>query len=220
MHAVGLEWRLQWSSIGLRRREPGRRKTVMSEIPVFYATTHGQTRRIAERVADVLRSDGHASLALDLTSEAAHHYNWKRADGAVLAASLHGGAHQAAAYDFARAHAARLNAIPSWFISVSLSAASTRADERMAAERLARVLVEDAGWKPRRLSCVAGRLAYTQYPLLTRWLMRRIARKEGASTDTSRDHEFTNWSELTTLSMRFGRDVWSSVGCKTVSAGA
>jgi menaquinone-dependent protoporphyrinogen oxidase len=192
----------------------------MSEIAVFYATTHGQTRRIAERVADVLRSDGHASLALDVASEASRHYNWEHADGAVLAASLHGGAHQAIAYDFARAHAARLNGMPSWFISVSLSAASTHADERQAAEHLARVLVEDAGWTPRRLSCVAGRLAYTQYPYLTRWLMRRIARKEGASTDTSRDHEFTNWTELTILTRQFSRDVWFGVGCRTVRARA
>jgi menaquinone-dependent protoporphyrinogen oxidase len=44
--------------------------------------------------------------------------------------------------------------------------------------------------------CFAGRLAYTKYGFLKRFLMKRIARKEGASTDTSRDHEFTKWSDV------------------------
>jgi menaquinone-dependent protoporphyrinogen IX oxidase len=30
-------------------------------------------------------------------------------------------------------------------------------------------------------------------------LMRRIARKEGRPTDTRRDHELTNWTDVTAL---------------------
>jgi menaquinone-dependent protoporphyrinogen IX oxidase len=30
-------------------------------------------------------------------------------------------------------------------------------------------------------------------------LMRRIARKEGGPTDTRRDHELTNWTDVTAL---------------------
>ena len=55
----------------------------------------------------------------------------------------------------------------------------------------------DLAWTPWRVSCVAGRLAYTRYSFITRWFMRRIAGKEGASTDTSRDHELTDWTALT-----------------------
>jgi menaquinone-dependent protoporphyrinogen IX oxidase len=36
---------------------------------------------------------------------------------------------------------------------------------------------------------------------LKRMLMRRIARKEGGPTDTSRDHELTNWTEVTALAI-------------------
>jgi len=183
----------------------------MCAIPVFYATTHGQTKRIAEAIADALRADGHASFALDVTSEAGHHFDWRPVRGAVLAASLHAGRHQASATNFAREHIARLNAMPSWFVSVSLSAASTRVEERAAAERLARAFAEGVGWTPNRVSCVAGRLAYTQYSFFTRWFMRRIARKEGGPTDTSRDHELTDWNALARLSQQFGRDVWEGV---------
>jgi menaquinone-dependent protoporphyrinogen oxidase len=43
---------------------------------------------------------------------------------------------------------------------------------------------------------VAGRLAYTQYGLLKRFVMRRIALKAGGPTDTSRDHEMTDWEQV------------------------
>jgi menaquinone-dependent protoporphyrinogen oxidase len=47
--------------------------------------------------------------------------------------------------------------------------------------------------------CLAGRLAYTQYGILTRLLMTWIARRQGGPTDTSRDHELTNWDEVARL---------------------
>jgi menaquinone-dependent protoporphyrinogen oxidase len=188
----------------------------MCTIPVFYATTHGQTKRIAERIAETLRRDGHASFPLDVTSEAGRHFDWGRASAAVLAASLHVGSHQSSAADFGRAHVARLNAVPSWFVSVSLSAASAHAEERLAAERIARAFVDGIGWTPGRVSCVAGMLAYTRYSFVTRWFMRRIARKEGASTDTSKDHEFTDWKAVALLSRQFGREVWDAYGVRSV----
>ena len=192
----------------------------MCTIPVFFATTYGQTRRIAEAIADALRKDGHASFAIDMTSEACRQFDWRRASGAVIAASLHAGRHQSSAAAFARAHAIRLSAMPSWFVSVSLSAASTHAEERQAADRIARAFVADTGWTPTRVSSVAGQLAYTKYSFVTRWFMRRIARKEGASTDTSRDHEFTDWTAITALSRRFGQEVWESVAVRDATTGA
>jgi menaquinone-dependent protoporphyrinogen oxidase len=192
----------------------------MCTIAVLYATTYGQTQRIAERIADTLRQDGHASFTLDLNSEAGRHIDWRTVSGAVIAASVHAGRHQSAATNFAHVNAGHLNAIPSWLVSVSLSAASTHVEERVAAERIARAFLEGTGWRASQLSSIAGSLAYTQYSFLTRWFMRRIARKEGASTDTSRDHEFTDWSAVAALSRRFSREVWESVAVHDAKTGA
>ena len=46
------------------------------------------------------------------------------------------------------------------------------------------------------LRLVAGALVYSRYNWLTRWMMRRIARKEGGDTDTARDYEYTDWDAL------------------------
>jgi menaquinone-dependent protoporphyrinogen oxidase len=100
-----------------------------------------------------------------------------------------------------------LNGHPSAFFSVSLAAAAASPDERAAAAQLARAFSSAGGWHPDETVCVAGRLAYTQYGVLTRFLMKRIARRHGAPTDTSRDHEFTNWQDVTRLADRIARRV-------------
>jgi menaquinone-dependent protoporphyrinogen oxidase len=171
----------------------------MCEVPVFYATTEGQARRIAERFAERLRARGFASLAMDIGNADRSQTDWSQVRGVVLGASLHAGKHQASALAFARAHAADLNARPSVFFSVSLSAASKHPEERAAAQRLAKEFAAQASWRPWRTVCVAGRLAYTQYGFIKRLLMRMIAKREGGSTDTSRDHEYTDWAAIEQL---------------------
>jgi menaquinone-dependent protoporphyrinogen oxidase len=171
----------------------------MCEVPVFYATTEGQTRRIAERLAEQLRKHGLDARAIAVVSDEAWQLDWGRARGAALGASLHMQNHQTEAVAFARVHHAALSAVPSLFFSVSLSAGSKRPEEVEAAGRLAARFAADTGWTPSRIACVAGRLAYSQYNWLVRMMMRRIAKKEGGSTDTSRDHEYTDWLQVEQL---------------------
>lgn len=182
----------------------------MYDVPVFYATTEGQTQRIAERLAAGLRQAGYGSLAVEVTSPAARSIDWADARGVVLAASLHGGAHQGTATAFAREHRGHLSAVPSLFVSVSLSAASSNPAERLAAERIAQAFGPGVGWAPTRVACVAGALAYTRYSFLKRWLMRQIAHREGGPTDTSRDHELTDWTAVDRLAAEFAAMIRSA----------
>jgi menaquinone-dependent protoporphyrinogen oxidase len=172
---------------------------VACDIPVFYATSEGQTRRIAERLVAAFRERGFASRAFDVASSDADCIEWKRVRAAVVGASLHGSRHQRAARAFVRDHAADLNARPSAFFSVSLAAVSPTPAEREEAAQLASGFPAEAGWRPQKVVCLAGRLAYTQYGFVTRFIMKRIARRRGAPTDTSHDYEFTNWDDVACL---------------------
>jgi menaquinone-dependent protoporphyrinogen oxidase len=172
----------------------------MSELPVFFATTDGQTRRIAEAFAAHARSLGIDSHAIDVTSPRARGFSWAGVRGVVLAASVHAGAHQPEAEGFVRRNLAELNARPSLFLSVSLAICSKLPHEADAARAIATAFPAHLGWRAGRVVCVGGRLAYTQYGLLKRFVMRRIAAKEGGPTDTSRDHELTDWEQLRTVS--------------------
>jgi menaquinone-dependent protoporphyrinogen oxidase len=179
----------------------------MCELPVFYATTEGQTRRIAERIAAQLRKQHFDSRAIAIVSDEAAHVDWPRVRGACLAASLHRQTHQREAVTFARRHARELSAVPSLFVSVSLAAVSTNAGEVRAAHQLAERFATETGWTPTRIAEVAGRLAYTQYNWLVKYIMRRIALKAGGSGDTSRDHEYTDWTQVESLANQLASDL-------------
>jgi menaquinone-dependent protoporphyrinogen oxidase len=168
-------------------------------VPVFFATSEGQTRRIAERMAGVLREDGVDSAAIDVADLEHAAVNWAAVRAAIVGASLHAGKHQRAAAAFVDAHVASLNAIPSAFFSVSLSAASQYPEEVQKAQELAEAFPAAEDWRPQVVASFGGRLAYSQYNLIVRFVMKRIARKEGAPTDTSRDYEFTDWSRVDAL---------------------
>lgn len=179
----------------------------MCEAPVFYATTEGQTARIAERIAKGIQAAGISSGAIDVRSVQAQHVEWTQVRAVVVGASLHAGAHQKEAGRFISAHRDHLNARPSWFFSVSLAAASKDPAEVSEARKLAQGFVDAAKWCPRRVICFAGRLAYTKYGWITLMMMRHIARREGASTDTSRDHEYTDWDAVDEFTRRAIADI-------------
>ena len=82
---------------------------------------------------------------------------------------------------------------------MSLSTASRHEAEKLAARQIAEDFPAPLGWHPNAIVCLAGRLAYTRYGVLTRFVMKRIARQQGVPTDTSRDYEFTNWADVAAL---------------------
>jgi menaquinone-dependent protoporphyrinogen oxidase len=171
---------------------------------VLYATREGHTRRIAEHIAAALRSHG---VEIDLHDVRAPRLSidWLRYDWACIAASVHAGHHEPEMIAFVNRHQQALERLHAAFLSVTLSEAGaedvrapTESRERAAADaqRMIDVFVRETGWRPARVLPVAGALAYSQYNFIIRFVMKRIARKAGAPTDTSRDYEFTDWSTL------------------------
>lgn len=171
-------------------------RTVTCEVPVFFATSEGQSRRIAGRIAAELSREGFTSCAIDMASLEAEELDWAQVLGVIVGASIHAGKHQPVADRFVRRHVLDLSRVPSAFFSVSLSAASKNPLEVQAAENIANRFPAARGWTPSVVASIAGRLAYRQYGFFIRWIMKRIARKEGAPTDTSRDYELTNWDRV------------------------
>ena len=117
-------------------------------------------------------------------------------DGVIVGGSIIGGRHHKALVRFVRAHRVLLNAIPSAFFSVSGSAASPLETERAKARQLVDQFLDTAGWQPVRTETIGGAMAYTKYNPFLRWFMKRAAKAAGGSTDTSRDHEMTDWSQV------------------------
>jgi menaquinone-dependent protoporphyrinogen oxidase len=186
---------------------------VRCEVPVLFASSEGQTALIAIRLAAVLHEHGLDGQAIDVSTPEAEAIDWSCVHGALVGASLHMGRHQKSAARFVHEHAVQLNAVPSAFFSVSLAAASKNPAEVADAERIARAFPEAHGWKPARILSLAGRLAYREYNVVVRWLIKRIAKKEGGPTDTSRDHELTNWNDVD----RLGREMAAAIQARAAA---
>lgn len=183
----------------------------MLPVLILYATREGQTRRIAEHLAASIRACDWNTDALDVRALPAG-FELRNYSAAVLAASVHMGRHEREMIAFVREHRATLEGMPTAFLSVSLSEAGVEMETNSAEVRLhatrdvSRLIdefFEQTGWHPSRVKPVAGALAYTKYNALVRLVMKHIAKKEGGSTDTAHDHEYTDWLALDRFVVEF-----------------
>ena len=170
-------------------------RVLVARVALIYGTSEGQTERIAHRIADQLETAGH-DVDLRFAKDLPHSFDLAAYDGVVVGASVHLGTHLAYVTDFVRDHVETLNRLPSAFYSVSLTAAEGTEAAREPAREILDAFLATTGWEPTETATVAGALRYSQYGAVTRFLMRRIARKAGGGIDTSRDYEYTDWKDL------------------------
>jgi len=164
-----------------------------------YGTSEGQTAKIAEYIADVIRGHGHKAHTADI----------KRSgdtlpdgyDAVIVGASIHMGKHDAHVGNLVRKNLAVLERLPSAFFSVSLAAY----DDNAAAESYVEEFEQEQGWRPATVTLFGGALLYTQYGFLKRHVMKKIARDKPGNlgTDTSRDYVYTEWDGVRTFAEDF-----------------
>lgn len=173
----------------------------MAFVLVLYGTGEGQTEKVADYVASVIREHGHDVTVLHGDRIPAD-FSLAAYDGVVVGASVHLGRHQRYIREFAVENGALLESMPSAFFSVSLSAAGRRT-EREKARAVMEGFLEEVGWQPEVRAVVPGRLAYGQYGPLKRFVMKRIAGRAGGDADPSRDYEYTDWKGVTRFAETF-----------------
>jgi menaquinone-dependent protoporphyrinogen oxidase len=175
----------------------------MARVALLYGTTEGQTATVAERIADVLADAGHEPTLFH-AGHLPEGFSLTDYDAAVVGASIHGGKHQQYVRRFVREHVDELNAMPSAFFSVSLTAAEGSDEAWETARGMLAEFLEETGWDPDATAVVPGALKYSEYGVLKRFLMKRIAKQAGGDTDTSRDYEYTDWDEVEGFASDFG----------------
>jgi menaquinone-dependent protoporphyrinogen oxidase len=198
-----------------------RGEPTIKAVVILYATREGQTRRIAERLAQTLRARDCTVDLLDVAQDLPLAFDLARYAGAIVASPVHIGKHERSLVAFVKAQRAQLQRIPCTFLSVSLSHAgaedanATPERRRSAAANVQKMIdrfLRQTGWRPKRVHPVAGALLYRQYGILVRLMMLFIARLVGASTDTSRDHEYTDWAAVERFAVEFAE---STAGLKS-----
>ena len=163
----------------------------MMRVLIPYGTTEGQTAKISEYVADVIRDHDHEAYTVDIKGSGAPEPD--DYDAVIVGASIHMGKHEDYVLDFVRENRDALERLPSAFFSVSLAAH----DEPEVAEGYIEEFVQETGWRPGMVGLFAGALLYTQYGFIKRHLMKQITRHKGSpDTDTSRDYVYTEWENV------------------------
>lgn len=173
----------------------------MSSVLIVFATTHGHTRKVAERIAEVLEREG---LTADLREvKAAVELDLRGYDGVIAGGSIHEGHHQHELVEWTKHHARALNGLPGAFFSVCLTAADDTEESRGATAEYIDDFLDDTGWIPGETISFAGALQYREYDFMTRLLMRMLMRRGDHPTDVTRDYDYTDWEAVEAFARRF-----------------
>lgn len=159
---------------------------------LVFHSDEGQTAKIMERVAARLREVGaevevhEAESAPEPTGFAA----------IVLGDSIHMQHHSRALREYARQHAAAVNAMPSALFQVSMTSAEHDDEHDRLAHKYVADLLHEAAIDPDVVGLFAGALAYTRYGWIKRRVVQKIAKAEGLPTDLTQDVELTDWDDV------------------------
>jgi menaquinone-dependent protoporphyrinogen oxidase len=173
----------------------------MARILVVYGTTEGHTAKVAGAIAETLHRLG-AVVEVTAADEAAAAPDGY--DAVIVAASVHAGRYQRSVEKWARTHAAALSRKPAAFVSVCLGVLQKDPKVQQDLQAILDRFVATTGWRPAVVKLVAGALPYTRYGWVKRLVMKRIVGKAGGDTDTHRDFEYTDWTELSRFAADFG----------------
>jgi len=170
-------------------------------ILMLFGTSYGQTAKIATRLSAALMERGHYVTMMNALQ--APPTSLTTFDAIVIGSSIIARGHQKAVERYIKNNVAFLSTLPTAFFSVSASAGSRDPKGRAAAERVRDEFLESVGWSPTLRVSIAGAVNYTRYNWLLRWYMKRASAKGGGATDTSRDHEYTDWNQV----QQFAREI-------------
>ena len=170
----------------------------MSKILILYSTVDGHTRKICERLREVLEAARQQVVLapLDDRTEIA----LEPFDKVVIGASIRYGRHRPSVAAFLRAHQAALQSKPNAFFSVNIVA---RKPNKSTPETnpYVRKLLQQIAWRPRQLAVFAGKLDYPRYGFWDRQIIRFIMLLTRGPTDPRSVVEFTDWKQVD----QFGR---------------
>lgn len=164
-------------------------------ILIIYGSLEGQTQKIANKITDILSKHNHnvTSLAGD---DLPTNFSNENYDAVIIGGSIHMNKYPSCINDFVNSNSEWLNKLPSAFFTVCMAINSDRKKSRQQAISYGENFLTQTGWQPKLTATFAGAVKYTQYNFVIRFIMKMISKHEGGNTDTSHDHEYTNWESV------------------------
>jgi menaquinone-dependent protoporphyrinogen oxidase len=170
----------------------------MANILMVYSTTDGHTRKICQRLKQVVEDQAHRVELVSIDD--ASRVDLKSFDKIVLGASIRYGKHGKRVHEFVRRNERLLESKPNAFFSVNVVARKPEKN-RPETNPYLRKFLKQISWQPRELAVFAGRIDYKMYRFWDRQIIRMIMWITEGPTDPGTVAEYTDWKQVET----FGR---------------
>lgn len=162
---------------------------------ILYSTHDGQTKKIADYIAQMIGSD----VDVKQINEVCELADYNRI---IIGASIRYGHFNKQLYKMLEKHTALLNQKTTAFFGVNLTA---RKPEKSTPETniYVRKFLRRITWKPTISAVFAGALLYPRYGFFDRIMIQFIMRITGGETDPAKEIEYTDWQKVRSFSEAF-----------------
>ena len=172
-----------------------------SRILILYSTVDGHTRKICERLQQVIESEGHEVTLASLDDHPAPEL---QAYGKiVIGASIRYGRYRPNVIDFVNHHRRVLESRPNAFFSVNVVARKPGKD-MPATNPYVKKFLRRISWRPKELAVFAGKIDYPRYDFWDRQIIRFIMWITGGPTGRGTVVDFTDWGKVEAFGRRVG----------------
>jgi menaquinone-dependent protoporphyrinogen oxidase len=165
----------------------------MARILILYSSTDGHTRKICDRLKEVIERQAHQVTLVSVRDEP--HVDMKPFDKIVIGASIRYGKHSPLVVDFINSNERILDTKSSAFFSVNIVARKPEKN-RPETNPYMRRFLKQISWHPGELAVFAGKIDYPRYGLFDRSAIRLIMFMTKGPTDPTAVVEFTDWQEV------------------------
>jgi len=165
----------------------------MVNILVLYSTTDGHTKKICERLKQVIEKQACKVTLVFIDDEP--DIELDSFDKIVIGASIRYGKHRRQVYEIIRKNRHVLDSKPNAFFSVSVVARKPDKNSPDTNPYLKKFL-RKISWNPQELEVFAGKIDYPKYTFWDRQVIRFIMWMTNGPTDPGAVVEFTDWTKV------------------------
>jgi menaquinone-dependent protoporphyrinogen oxidase len=165
----------------------------MSKILIVYSTTDGHTKKICERLRQVIEPLAHQVTLVSVKDEPL--VDLQPFDKIVVGASIRYGKHSPLVFEFVRRNAQVLDTKPNAFFTVNIVARKPEKN-RPDTNPYMRKFLKQISWRPNQLAVFAGKIDYPRYSFFDRLMIRFIMLITNGPTDPKAVIEFTDWQQV------------------------
>lgn len=173
----------------------------MARILLLYASTDGHTRKICNRLQQVIEQQGHQVTLVSVNDESP--IDLQAFDKIVIGASIRYGKHSPKITELINRNKSLLDNKPNAFFSVNIVA---RKPEKSHPDTnpYMRKFLKQIAWQPKQLAVFAGKLEYPKYSFFDRAMIRLIMFITKGPTDPKTVIEFTDWQQVESFGRLIG----------------